>query len=77
MGLEKLDFKIVKRNIGKSFGHILKANDVKHHISQMQPDLMILKAPKRKMKTPVLYCVLYCVILSENDRVLAHVGISL
>jgi hypothetical protein len=30
---------------------IMKANDVKHHISQMQPDLMILKALKREMKT--------------------------
>jgi hypothetical protein len=50
MGLEKLDFKNVKRYLGKSFGHILKAYDVKHHISQMQPDLIILKAPKREMK---------------------------
>jgi hypothetical protein len=43
MGLEKLDFKIVERYLllGKSFGHTLKANDVKHHISQTQPDLMI------------------------------------
>jgi hypothetical protein len=47
MVLEKLDFKIVKRYSGKSFGHILKADDMKHHISQMQPDLTILKAPKR------------------------------
>jgi hypothetical protein len=45
MGLEKLDFKNVKRYLGKSFGHILKANDVKYDVSQMQPDLMILKAP--------------------------------
>jgi hypothetical protein len=45
MGLEKLDFKIVKRYLGKSFGPIMKANDVKHHVSPMQPDLMILKAP--------------------------------
>jgi hypothetical protein len=45
MGLEKIDFKIIKRYLGKSFGHILKANDVKHHIIQMQPDLMILMAP--------------------------------
>jgi hypothetical protein len=37
MGLEKLDFKIVKLYLGKSFGHILKANDVKHHISQTWP----------------------------------------
>jgi hypothetical protein len=50
MGLEKLDFKIAKRYFGKSFGHILKANDVEHHISQMQSDLTILKAPKREMK---------------------------
>jgi hypothetical protein len=50
MGLEKLDFKIVKRYFGVSFGQILKANDVKHHIIQMQPDLMILKASKREMK---------------------------
>jgi hypothetical protein len=35
MGLEKLDFKIVKPFLGKGFGHILKANDVKHHINQM------------------------------------------
>jgi hypothetical protein len=34
-----------------NFGHILKANEVKHHISQMQPDLMILRAPKRDVKT--------------------------
>jgi hypothetical protein len=45
MGLKKLDFKIVKRYSGKSFGHILKANEMKHLICQMQPDLMILKAP--------------------------------
>jgi hypothetical protein len=47
-GFGNLDFKIVKR---KSIGHILKANDVKHHISQIHPDLMILKASKREMKT--------------------------
>jgi hypothetical protein len=47
IGLETLDFKIVKRHLGKSFVHILKANDVKHHISQIQPDLMIVKAPQR------------------------------
>jgi hypothetical protein len=41
MGLGKIDFKNVKRYFGKMFGNILKANDVKHHISQMQPDLMI------------------------------------
>jgi hypothetical protein len=34
--------------------HILKANDVKHHQSQMQLDLTILKAPKREMKILVL-----------------------
>jgi hypothetical protein len=45
MGLEKQDFKKVKWYFSKSFGHILKADDVKHHISQMQPDLMILKTP--------------------------------
>jgi hypothetical protein len=45
MGLKKLDFTIVKRYLGKIFGHILKANDVKYHISQIQPNLMILKAP--------------------------------
>jgi hypothetical protein len=45
MGLEKLEFKNVKQYLGKSFGHNLKANDVKHHVSQMQPDLMIFKAP--------------------------------
>jgi hypothetical protein len=53
MGLEKLDFKIVKRYLGKRFRHILKAYDLKHHISQIQPDCMILKAPKREMKTRV------------------------
>jgi hypothetical protein len=47
---KKLDLKIVEQYLVKSFGHILKANDVKHHISQIQPDLMILKAPKREMK---------------------------
>jgi hypothetical protein len=51
MGLEKLDFKDVKRYLWKIFGHILKANNVKHHVSQMQPDLMILKAPKCEKKT--------------------------
>jgi hypothetical protein len=30
--LEKLDFKNDKRCLGKIFGHILKAHDVKHHI---------------------------------------------
>jgi hypothetical protein len=45
MGLEKLDFKIVKQYLGKIFGHSLKAYHVKHLICQMQPDLMILKAP--------------------------------
>jgi hypothetical protein len=49
--LEKLDFKNFKRYLGKSFGHILKANDMKHHISQLQPDLIILNAPYREMKT--------------------------
>jgi hypothetical protein len=53
MGLEKLDFKIVKRYFGKNFGHILKANDMKHHISQMQPDMTILNALLREMKTYV------------------------
>jgi hypothetical protein len=51
MGLEKLIFKIVKRYFDKLFGHFLKANDMKHHISQMQPDLTILKATKQEMKT--------------------------
>jgi hypothetical protein len=46
MGLETFDFKIAKRYLGKSFRHILKANDVKHHISQIQPDLTISKVPK-------------------------------
>jgi hypothetical protein len=50
MGLEKLGYIIVKRYLCKSFGHILKVNDVKHHISRIQPDLTILKAPKREMK---------------------------
>jgi hypothetical protein len=45
MDLEKLDLKNVKRYLGQIFGHILKAYDVKHHISRIQPDLMILKAP--------------------------------
>jgi hypothetical protein len=47
MGLEKRKFKIFRQYQSKSFGHILilKENDVKHCISQMQPDLMILKAP--------------------------------
>jgi hypothetical protein len=53
MGLEKLDSKIVKQYLGKSFLHILKAYDVKHRISQMQPDLMVLKAPKCEVKTPL------------------------
>jgi hypothetical protein len=30
---------------------ILKANDVKHHLTHMQPDLMIIKPPKAEMKT--------------------------
>jgi hypothetical protein len=59
MGLEKLDFKNIKPYLGKRFGHILKANDVKYHIRQIQPDLMILKAPKREMKTPLFYHVFY------------------
>jgi hypothetical protein len=54
MGLEKLDFKNVERYLGLIFGLILKANDMEHHISQMQPDLMILKASKRYLKTPLL-----------------------
>jgi hypothetical protein len=29
----------------------MKANDVKHHISQRQPNLMILKEPERELKT--------------------------
>jgi hypothetical protein len=49
----KLDFKIVKRYLSKSFRQILKANDVKHYISQMQPDLTILKSSKREMKISV------------------------
>jgi hypothetical protein len=51
MGLEKLDFKIVKQYLGKIFEHNLKANDMEHPICQIQPDLMILKAPKREIKT--------------------------
>jgi hypothetical protein len=51
MGLKKLDFNHFKRYFGKSFGHILKAKGVKHHISQIQPDLMILSAPKQEMKS--------------------------
>jgi hypothetical protein len=35
-------------------GHILKAYDMKHYISQIQLDCMILKAPEREMK-PVLF----------------------
>jgi hypothetical protein len=55
MSLEKLDFKNIKRCLGKIFGRILKAYDVKHHMSQSQTDWMILKAPKREMKTPLFY----------------------
>jgi hypothetical protein len=51
MGLEKLEFKNVKRYLGKKLGHILKANDVKHHIRQRKPDLLILKALKQEMKS--------------------------
>jgi hypothetical protein len=50
-GFGKLNFKIVKRYLGKSFVHNLKANDMKHLIRQIQPDLIIFKAPKREMKT--------------------------
>jgi hypothetical protein len=35
----------------ENFGYILRANDMKHLIGQIQPDLMILKAPNRVMKT--------------------------
>jgi hypothetical protein len=59
MGLENLDFKNVKRYLGKVFRHILKANDMEHFISQIQPDWIILKAQKREMKTPLLTCILY------------------
>jgi hypothetical protein len=48
MGLEKLDLKKVKRYLGKTFGHIQKANDEKYSLSPMQPDLMKLKAPKQE-----------------------------
>jgi hypothetical protein len=34
-----------------NFGHILKANDMKHHINQTH--FIILKAVKREMKTRV------------------------
>jgi hypothetical protein len=51
MGLEKLDFQNEIQYLSKNFGHILKANDIKHHISQIQPYLTILMAPKREMKT--------------------------
>jgi hypothetical protein len=51
MGLKKHDFKIVRRYLSIIFGHILLDDDVKHLICQMKHDLMILKAPKREMKT--------------------------
>jgi hypothetical protein len=54
MGFDQLDFKNVKQYQGKIFEYILKANDLKHQISQIQPDLMILKAPKRDIKTWVV-----------------------
>jgi hypothetical protein len=41
-------FKTVIRQLGKNFGHILKAIDVKHHKIQKQPDLMILEAPTQR-----------------------------
>jgi hypothetical protein len=43
MGLEKLDFKNVKRYLDSFFRHILKANDMEHLVSQIQPDLIILR----------------------------------
>jgi hypothetical protein len=71
MGLEKLDFKIVKRYFGKSFGRILKANDLKHHIIEMQPDLMIFKAPKREMKTWGFQTLKYMV---KSGGFISHLG---
>jgi hypothetical protein len=41
VSLEKLDFKNIKRHFGEIFRHILKANDMKHHISQIQLDCMV------------------------------------
>jgi hypothetical protein len=32
---------------------------MEHHISQIQPDWMILKPPKREMKTPLFYHVVF------------------
>jgi hypothetical protein len=43
-GFGELNFQNVKRYLGKTLGHIVKANDVKYHESPMKPDLMILKA---------------------------------
>jgi hypothetical protein len=76
MGLEKLDVKIVKRYFGWIFGHILKVNDMEHHISQIQPDLMILKASKRDMKTLLLNHVtqkMVCLITQAKPRHTANV----
>jgi hypothetical protein len=54
MGLEKLAFKNLKQHLGKVFGHILKANDVEHHITQIPLDLMLLMAPKQDMKIQIV-----------------------
>jgi hypothetical protein len=72
MRLEKLDFKNDKRYLGKIFGHILKAYDVKHHVSQIQPDLMILKEPKREMKAPLFYQVF--LPFSKTNIFISRVG---
>jgi hypothetical protein len=72
MGLEKLDFKNVKRYLGKIVGHILKANDMEHLISQIQSDLIFLKALKCEMKTSPFYHVF---LPLKNPHVfISHLG---
>jgi hypothetical protein len=56
---EKLDFKILNDTLAEVLDIFWKILMCKHHLSQIQPDLTILKAPKREIKTPLFYRVFY------------------
>jgi hypothetical protein len=41
----------MKDDFSRNFKPILKGSHIKYHISQIQPDLITSKAPRREMKT--------------------------
>jgi hypothetical protein len=51
--LENSIFNYFNLHLGLIFEHILKAHDMKPQITQIQPNLIISRAPKREMRTRV------------------------